>query len=174
MKYIFLIAVLCFAIPVRAQKSRDPAYQIGAKNRGLIVTYRKKKHRFDVGEHIDAAKITETELLFLTEKDGFRYLLIDVSGGSRAKPNDRQCGAGVESNLLLLKLDAGWKMHDVKSVRYQSCWSGIELDEPFKITKNSLHFSFDNIRDKLSVSVFYDADEPEKGFQIIETVDKDQ
>jgi hypothetical protein len=169
MKNIFFIAVLCFGFSVSAQKSSDPAYKIRAKSRGVSLTFQGKTHSLDVGEHIDAARITGTELLFASEKDGFRYLLIDVSGWSREKQNDRQCGAGTESNLIWIKLDAVWKIRDVKSVRYQSCWSGIDLDEPFKITRDALSFSFDNVRDKLRVRVFYEAKDPEKGFQIRET-----
>lgn len=77
--------------------------------------------------------------------------------------------AGVESNLIRLKLDPEGKIPDVKAVRYQSCRSDIELNEPFKITKNSLNIEFDNFRDDVKSKLSYNADEPEKGFQIEET-----
>lgn len=171
MKTLILTILLCLAAgSAAAQKSSDPAYRIRANGKGVLtVSFRGKAHRLAVGDRIDAARVTATELLFAREKAGFRYLVIDVTGWSREKQNDRQCGAGTESNLLWLKLDPQWKIADLKSVRYESCWSGIDLNDPFEITKNTLRFEFDNLRDRLSVKVAYRADEPEKGFEIVES-----
>lgn len=170
MKIAIFMIVLCFAAnSAFGQKSNDPAYKIRARGGGVSVTFQGKAHWLNVSAQTAAAKVTETELLFASEKGGFRFLVIDVSGWSREKQNDRQCGAGTESNLIWLKLDRAWKILDVRSVRYQSCWSGVDLNDPFKITKNSLEIEFDNIRDKLNIKLFYNAGEPEKGFQIEET-----
>ncbi len=170
MKTAIFIIVLCFAAnSAFAQKSNDPSYKIRARNGGVSVTFKGKAHWLNVSGQIDAAKVTETELMFANQKDGFRYLVIDISGWSREKQNDRQCGAGVESNLIWLKLDSAWKILDVKAVRYQSCRSGIDLNDSFKSTKNSLNIEFDNFRDDVKTKLSYNADEPEKGFQIEET-----
>lgn len=169
-KTAILVIVLCVTTSFAfGQKSSDPAYKIRARRGGVTVTFKGKAHRLNVSAQTDAAKVTETELLFAGEKQNFRYLVIDVSGWSREKQNDRQCGAGVESNLIWLKLDAAWKILDAKSVRYQSCWSGIELNDSFKQTKTTLFVEFDNFRDRLNTKLNYNADEPEKGFQIVET-----
>jgi hypothetical protein len=169
MKTVILIIVLCFGVcSALGQKSSDPAYKIRAQKGGVTVTFQKKAHWLKLVEQIDAAKITDTELLFASQKDGFRFLVIDVSGWSREKQNDRQCGAGVESNLIWVKLDSAWKILDAKSVNYESCWSGAELNEPRKLTKKSLNAEFDDFGTGLNVKLAYNADEPEKGFQITE------
>jgi hypothetical protein len=170
MKTAIFIIILCFAASLTfGQKSNNPAYKIRAQRGGISVTFQGKTHWLNVGAEIDAAKITETELMFAAQKDGFRYLVIDVSGQSRAKENDRQCGAGVEANLLWIKLNAAWKVAAVKSVRYESCWSSISLNDQFKNSGNLLNIDFDNFRDDVNVKVTYNSDQPEKGFQIEET-----
>lgn len=170
MKTAIFIIVLCFAANTAfGQKSNNPAYKIRAQRGGVSVTFQGKAHWLNVGAEIDAAKVTETELMFAAQKDGFRYLVIDISGQSKAKGDDRECGAGVEANLLWIKLDAAWKISKIKSVRYESCWSSISLNDAFKITKNSLNVEFDNLRDDLNVKLTYNSDQPEKGFQIEET-----
>lgn len=171
---IFVIALFITTGGAFGQKSADPAYKIRVAKGGVTVAFQGKAHRLLVGAHIDAAKVKSAEVLFAGEKDGVRYLVIDVSGDSRDGNYDRQCGAGIESNLLWLKLDAAWNILDVKSVRYQSCWSGTDLNEPFKFTKKTLDVEFDNIRDNLNIKLTYNAEEPEKGFQIRETALKDQ
>jgi len=170
MKTAIFIIILCFAVnSAFGQKSNNPAYKIRAKRGGVSVTFQGKTHWLNVGAKIDAAKITETELMFANRKDGFRYLVIDVSGQSKETQDDRQCGAGMEANLLWIKLDSAWKISAVKSVRYESCWSSIDLDEPFKVTKNLLNIAFVNFRNDVKVKLTYNSDQPEKGFQIEET-----
>jgi hypothetical protein len=170
MKSAIFMIVLCFAAnPVFGQESMNPAYKIRAQKGGVTVTFQGRRHRLNVGQQIDAAKVTSSEVIFANQKDGFRYLVINVSGDSRDSDFDRQCGAGIESNLIWLKLDSAWMILDIKSARYQSCWSGIDLDEPFKITKNTLTIVFDNFRDDVNTKLSYNSDEPEKGFQIVET-----
>lgn len=165
---IFII-LFCAAASVFGQKSDTAAYKIRARNGDLTIKFQKRSYRFNVRTQIDAARITETEIMFTTEKAGFRYLVINVSGWSREKQNDRQCGAGIESNLLWLKLDPAWKIREIKSIRYQSCWSAVDLNDSFKTTKTSLALDFDNIRDKLNIKLAYNTLEPDKGFQIEET-----
>jgi len=176
MKIAILTIVLCFAASLAfGQKSQiNPAYKIRASKGGVTVTYQGKAHRLNVGEHIDAARVRNTEVLFANQKDGFRYLVIGVSGDSRDSDYDRQCGAGIESNFIWLKLDAAWKIVDTKSVRYESCWSGIDPDGPFKVTKTMMTMAFTNSRDDVRTKLTYNADEPEKGFQLEETKIEDQ
>jgi len=170
MKIAILFIILCFAASLSfGQKSNNPAYKIRAQRGGVSVTFQGKAHWLNVGAEIDAAKITETELMFAAQKDGSRYLVIDVSGQSKAKEDARQCGAGVEANLLWIKLDAAWKVSAIKSVRYESCWSSISLNDSFKISGKSLKLEFDNFRDDVNVKVTYNSDQPENGFQIEET-----
>ncbi len=166
---ILSIILGCAASFCFGQKSVNPTYKIRAQRGAVTVSFKGKAHWLNLGPHIDAEKITDIELMFAVEREDFRYLVIDVTGWSRKEQNDRQCGAGVESNLIWVKLDREWKMTDAKSVRYQSCWSGADLNDPFVVTKNSLSVDYDDIRPRLNVKLFYNADEPEKGFQIVET-----
>ncbi|HEY0458575.1 MAG TPA: hypothetical protein VGC97_05435 [Pyrinomonadaceae bacterium] len=168
MKTTIFIIILLFAVNLTfAQKSKVADYKIRAAKRAVTITFKGKARWLDVRKQIDAARITDTELMFANEKAGFRYLVIDITGDSRDSDFDRQCGAGTESNLIWLKLDAAWKILDVKSVRYQSCWSGTDLNEPFTRTQNSLNVDFADSRENMSVKLTYNADEPEKGFQTV-------
>jgi hypothetical protein len=112
--------------------------------------------------------VTDAEILFVNRKDDFTYLVIAVSGDSRDESSDRQCGAGIEANLLWIKLDSIWQTADINSVRYESCWSSVSSDEGYKIAGNNLSIEFDNFRDDLNVKMSYNAEQPEKGFQTVE------
>src|SRR5215212_1262020 len=126
MRYLLIVLVLFLSTGfAAAQKS---AYTIRARSERLSVKYQGKAHQLSLGDKIDAAKITDTEILFANRKGAFTYLLIDVSGQSKEKSDDRQCGAGIESNLIWIKLDAAWKIVAAGSERYESCWSGITSD----------------------------------------------
>jgi hypothetical protein len=170
MKTAIIAIILCFAASLAfGQSSTNPAYKIRAAKGGVTVTFQGKAHWLDVKEHIDAAKVKSTGVWFANLKNGFRYLVIEVSGDSRDSDYDRQCGAGMESNFIWLKLSATWKIVDLKSVRPQSCWAGVDMDGPFKVTKTAMTMEFTNSRDDVRTKLTYNADEPEKGFQIEET-----
>lgn len=157
---IFLFSAVAFG-----QNSKKDVYKIRAKGGQLVVTFQGKAHALDASEQIDAAKITGTQILFASRRDDFTYLLVDVSGQSREKQNNRQCGAGTEANLIWIKLDAKWQIADIKSERYESCWSSVSSNEGYKISGKTLTVEFDNFRDERSVKLLYNADEPEKGLQ---------
>ncbi len=171
MKKALIFVVLCFAaVSSFGQNSLRSAYKIRAKGFSLVVTFQGKAHQLATNsEQIDAAKITDTDILFAKRKDGFTYLVVNVSGWSREKQNDRQCGAGIESNLLWIKLDAAWKIAALKSVNYESCWQTIDAGDGYKIDGNSLNIEFDNFRDDVHTKMSYNAEQPEKGFLVEET-----
>jgi hypothetical protein len=164
MRYLIVAFILFLSCNLAfAQKSE---YAIRGKNRTLTVKHKGKAHALRLDDDmIDAAKITETEILFADRKGAFTYLLIDVVGDSKEKPDDRQCGAGTESNLIWIKLNAAWKIAESASERYESCWSGVTSGDGYKINGNLLTVEFDNFRDNVNVKLSYDAGEPEKGFQ---------
>jgi hypothetical protein len=173
MKYLSVAFILFLTANFAFAQKRE--YTIRFKNERLIVRHQGRAHALRLGgEMIDAAKITEAKILFANRKDGFTYLLVDVIGDSKDKSDDRQCGAGTESNLIWIKLDAQWRISDSKSERYESCWSGITSDDGYKINGNLLTIEFDNFRERLNVKLSYDAGEPEKGFQIEQKALKDQ
>lgn len=168
MKYLIVAFVLFLALAtVDSAFAQKSEYAVRVKNRRLIVRHQSKKpHPLALGgEQIDAAKITSAEILLASRHGNFTYLVIDVSGQSREKQNDRQCGAGTESNLIWIKLDAAWRIVESVSERYESCWSGITSGDGYKITGRKLYIEFDNFRAGETVKLSYNADEPEKGFQ---------
>ena len=137
-----------------------------AKGRGsVVVTERGRAHTINVSKQIDAAHIEDASVLFLTRKDGFVYLVLTACGLSRFPPGDRQCGAGVECNLVWLKLDARWRTLDSKSERYESCWAPITSDEGPKVKGRLLTLAYDDLRENLRHEVTYDADSPEQGLK---------
>ena len=164
MKYLIVVCVLFLTVNFAfAQKSE---YKIRSKNERLIVRHKGKAHALRLGgDKIDAAKITDTKILFAARKDGYTYLLVDVTGDSKEKSDDRQCGAGIESNLVWIKLDGTWKIVESASERYESCWSGITSQDGYKINGDLLTIEFDNFREDVNVKLSYNAGEPEKGFQ---------
>ncbi|MBS1795275.1 MAG: hypothetical protein JSS81_15570 [Acidobacteria bacterium] len=167
MKTIFLTVVLLFSVQLAAaQKSNAPGYRISFAKRSVSVTFRQKTHRLDIYKNIDAARIVRAKILFAAQKAGFRYLVLDVSGWSKAKLDDRQCGAGTESNLLWIKLDTAWKIIEVQSERYESCWASIEPDEGYSVKDGILTAEFMNFRDELNTVLTYDPRTPEKGFRL--------
>jgi hypothetical protein len=170
MRTLIIIAVIFWLIVGFAfgQNSEKSEYKISIKNNDLVVKHKGKSHKLNVADKIDAARVTDAELLFLNRKDDFTYLVVAVSGDSRDESNDRQCGAGIESNLLWIKLDSGWQTVDINSVRYESCWSSVSSGDGYKIAGNSLTIEFDNFRDDLNVKMSYNAEQPEKGFQTVE------
>jgi hypothetical protein len=158
---IFVLIITAFNLTF-AQKFE---YRVRAKNRQILISQKNKVHTLNLSDKIDAAKITETEILFVNRQNGFLYLVLDVSGQSKTKQDDRQCGAGIESNLIWIKLDANWKILDANSVRYESCWSSIANDN-FQKQPASMSIEIEDFHNDLDIKLFYNADKPEKGFQI--------
>jgi hypothetical protein len=157
----FLILATCtFAF---AQKSE---YRIRAKGNQIVVRYKSKAHALNLVDKIDAAKITDTEILFANRKDGFLYLVVNISGQSKAKQDDRQCGAGIESNLIWIKFDSTWKILDSNSVRYESCWSSTTSNDGLQLKGNLMFIEIDDFRKDVNIKLSYDSDKPEVGFQI--------
>lgn len=166
MKHLLTVLVLLFAVNFAfAQKSE---YTIRARNERLLIKYKGKAHRLVLRDKIDAAKITDTKILFANRKGGFTYLVVDVSGDSKEESDDRQCGAGTEANLIWIKLDAAWKIADARSARYESCWSPTNSYDGYKIEGNLLTIEINSYRTNIDAKLSYNADEPEKGFRIEE------
>lgn len=168
-----VLLLLCLA-RADAVVSRSAAQQPAAKQginlrtRGrhtVVVREGGRSHVLDVFQHIEAARIEGATQLFMTRKGGFVYLLLQVCGPSKAKPDDHECGAGTECNLIWLKLDEAWRERDAKSVRYESCWQPITSDEGPKVNGRTASLEFDDLRDNTQHELAYDADKPEEGLK---------
>ena len=109
---VVVLLFICIACVAGAQTGAAPqgAVKVRAKGRrSVVVTERGRAHTLDLTEQIDAMRIEKVSTLFLSRAGGFTYLLLDVCGLSKVPPDDRQCGAGVECNVVWLKLDAAWR-----------------------------------------------------------------
>jgi hypothetical protein len=164
---ILIFLSLCLALGSAHDASAQSKVKVRAKGHSsIVVTERGRAHTLNIAKQIDAEHIEDASVLFLTRKDGFVYLLLTVCGLSRFPPGDRQCGAGIECNLVWLKLDEQrWRMLDSKSERYESCWMPITSDEGPKVTGRLLTLAYDDLRENLRHEVTYDADSPEQGLK---------
>jgi hypothetical protein len=163
-----LAASLCVMLASAQGASAQARVKARAKGHGsVVVTERGRAHAINVSKQVDAAHIEDASVLFLTRKGGFVYLVLTVCGLSRFPPGDRQCGAGIECNLVWLKLDGRWRALDSKSERYESCWAPITSDEGPKVNGRLLTLEYDDLRENLRHEVTYDADSPEQGLKSV-------
>ncbi|HVF42729.1 MAG TPA: hypothetical protein VM936_06955 [Pyrinomonadaceae bacterium] len=133
----------------------------------VVVTERGRSHTLKLGELVDAAHIEDASALFLTRKGGFVYLVLTVCGLSRFPPGDRQCGAGIECNLVWLKLDGRWRALESKAERYESCWAPITSEEGPKVRGRLLTLTYEDLRENLRHEVTYDDGQPEQGLKSV-------
>jgi hypothetical protein len=139
---------------------------VRARGQRVVVTERGRAHTLDLSKHVDAARIEEASALLMTSKGGFTYLLLEVCGPSKVPSDDRQCGAGIECNVVWLKLDGVWRVRDAKSERYESCWQPITSDEGPKVVGRRMTLVVENLREEVRREVSYDADSPEAGLTV--------
>lgn len=170
------ISILALALALLVQggaqaQNRSGQSSIKARGRGrkLVLVNQGKSHLLDVSESTDAAKLDDVSVLFETRRTDFTYLLVAACGPSKLKPDDRQCGAGMECNLLWIKLTRGWQIGEMKSVRYESCWSPITSTDGYRISGNTLRMEYSDFRKMINYKLTYDAAQPEKGFQTEES-----
>jgi hypothetical protein len=157
---------LCLALVAARGASAQDKVRVRAKGRrSVVVTERGRAHTVDLSKNIDAVRIEDASAIFITRRDGFVYLLLSVCGLSKLPPDDRQCGAGVECNLVWLKLDERWRALEAKSELYESCWLPVTSDEGLKVTRRFLTLEYDDLRENLHHVVTYDADSPEQGLK---------
>jgi hypothetical protein len=160
---ILISALLCLACVSASAQDKVRARAKGRQS--VVVKERGRAFTVDLSKHIDAARIEDASALFLSRRGGFTYLVLSVCGMSKDTSDDRQCGAGIECNLVWLKLDARRRAADAKSERYESCWMPVTSDEGPKVTGRRLTLEYDDLRENLHHSVTYDADRPEDGLK---------
>lgn len=159
-------ACCCFFFGPAQSASAQVKVKVRAKGHtSVVVTERGRAHTVKLTEQIEAAHIEDASVLFLTRKDGFVYLVLSVCGLSKLPPDDRQCGAGIECNLVWLKLDGRWRALESKSERYESCWQPITSDEGPKVNGKLLTLVYEDLRENLRHEVTYDDDRPEQGLK---------
>ena len=174
---VILCALVLFAsstVSAMAQQtSEKPQIKLRAQGRRLILTSRGVRRTLDVKDKVEAAKLDDVKLLFVSSKESFTYLLVSACGASKPVPDAGHCGAGEECDLLWIKLDTSLRMSDIKSARYESCWQPVTSSESYKINGQTLLVEYDDFSEKKHYKLSYNADQPEGGFQIEESALKD-
>lgn len=170
MKSALCLLILFMSSAAFGQKTTDTS-QVKLRGRGktLIVTSGSVRRTLEVKEQVSAARLDEVKLLFVTRRGSFVYLLADACGPSKAVADAKRCGAADECALLWIKLDAAWKISDIKSARYVSCWQSSGSTDGYKISGRTLRMEYDDFVEKKSYKLSYDAEQPERGFQTTES-----
>ena len=166
------LCVVCAAPPFRSGAGRAAQGRTSVRAKGrrsVTLTERGRSHTLDLTGHIDAMKIEDVSVLLLTERGEFAYVVLDVCGLSKMPPDDRQCGAGVECNVVWLKLDRARRVREGQNARYESCWAPVTSDEGPKVSGRRLTLALEDFRDEVRREVTYDADSPEAGLKITQT-----
>lgn len=163
---LLFCASLCASFACAPRAAAQERVTARPKGRGsVVVRERGRAHTLDLSRQADAARLQDVTVHFLTRKGGLVYLLLSACGMSKPKPDDRQCGAGTECNLVWLRLDARWRVLDSQSERYESCWLPITSDAGPSVTRKFLRLEYDDLRENLRHTVTYDADRPERGLR---------
>jgi hypothetical protein len=166
---LLILCALCAAWPGRAAAQKGAArdgIRVRARGKSLVLSGRGRSHVLRVADKINAARIKGVTVVFVSRAGGFVYLLLDVCGLSKAEPDGRQCGAGVECDLLWLKLDGGRRVVASDSAHYESCWLPITSDDGYEVTGRTLRMQFSDLREQLEYRLTYDADRPGQGLRI--------
>ena len=166
-----LSAALCvLSAALAAGAAQQAPLKVRPKGRrSVVVTERGRPHALDLTEQIDAMRIESAKPLFVSRAGALTYLLLDVCGLSKVPPDDRQCGAGVECNVVWLKLDAAWRVRGAQNQRYESCWAPVTLEDEMKVEGRRLTFAVEDFRDDVRREVTYDADNPDAGLAVRQT-----
>lgn len=146
------------------------AEKVTARAKGrqsVTVRERGRSRTLDLTKHVDAARIEDVSVVFLTRRGESAYLVLDVCGLSKVPPDDRQCGAGIECNVVWLRLDRAWRIAAGRNVRYESCWSSVSSEGP-KVAGRLLTLALEDFRDDVRREVSYDAERPEAGLTVRE------
>jgi hypothetical protein len=171
LKIILFVSILFAPSAAFAQKATGKSQiKLRGKGQSLVLTSGTARRTLDVKEQISAARLDEVKLLLVTGKGSFTYLLVDACGPSKAVPDARRCGAADECGLLWIKLDDAWKISDIKSARYESCWqSSSSSSDGYKISGQKLRMEYDDYSARKHYKLSYDAEQPEQGFTIEES-----
>ena len=169
---VALLCALCLACAAQAGAGAAPQGTVKVRAKGrraVVVTERGRARTLDLTRQIDAMRIEEVSAPFLSRAGGFTYLVLDVCGLSKVPPDDRQCGAGIECNVVWLKLDAAWRVRGAQNQRYESCWVPVTSGEGPKVEGRRLTLTVEDFRDEVRREITYDADHPEAGLTVKQT-----
>lgn len=170
LKVLLFVSVLLTQSVAFAQNSAKGAQiKLRGRGRSILLTSGTVRRSLNVREQVLAARLDEVKLLFASREGSFTYLLVDACGPSKAVPDARQCGAADECGLLWIKLDSAWKISDIRSASYESCWKSSSSSDGYKISGRRLSMEYDDFHAGKHYKLSYDADEPARGFSMEES-----
>ena len=166
---VLWVMLHCIAA-IGQQKSVPLGTQLRLRWHGKSVVVIKGSERFEysLDDELNSYELDSVKLLSAKESNGFIYLLLEANGPSRGRSAmSGYCGAGFESDLVWLKLNARWDMVDSSSFLQGSCLQSVDGDKPAKWNGSVYHFEVINRHEATWYSVTYSFREPEKGLQIV-------
>ena len=131
----------------------------------LILTVDRIRYSYTLSDTRVGVDMDEAKLLDIQHKSGLTYVLLDINGPSNRAGGSHQCGAGIESSLVWLRLKR-WQLLEVRAVRYGSCWFSLESDVPLKRSGTLYTISFMDFGAIKAKTVTYDRARPELGFAL--------
>lgn len=120
----------------------------------------------DLKRFSGAALITTGNLLSVKVQGQITYVVVEVSGPTRASGGSGYCGAGEEANLIWLKL-RGPEVLDVSSVRHYSCAFSIETLNRPQDMKEQWRVEYESFSEKRKFVWTYDERTPERGVSVV-------
>jgi hypothetical protein len=147
----------------RGASASRPRLRVSRDGRSISFVERGRAHALALGDKVGAARVEGAKLLFVTRRGEFTYLLIDVCGASKRRPDDRQCGAGRECDVVWVRLDGRRKVSEARPERYESCWLPVTSEDGPRINGRRMVLSLENLREWVRKEVGYDAGRPEEG-----------
>ena len=120
--------------------------------------------KLDLKPFSAASLITKADILFASQKDRVSYVVIFLSGPTRENGSSGYCGAGMEENLVWMKLSANWIL-EVRGVLVSSCAVTIEGESP-RVNNDGIKLKFSSYPEGKQFNLIFDSKAPEQGFQI--------
>ncbi len=123
------------------------------------------KIKVPIGPFIDAYSIQTSSIVYQNQKGIFLYLILAVEGPSRSPEGAmHECGAGTESDLIWLRLDAqdAYKLRGANALLYSSCFRTIEGE--YKIEKQKLLIEYQSYSTQRKETWEFQFQSPENGF----------
>lgn len=108
-----------------------------------------------------------TTLLSIRKDEAF-YLIAEFVSGAAIRGSNRMCGGDRPETLLLIQTDKNLNVKNIQTEIFASCiynGAGRYVQGKMTTTKNKVSVSFDEGRKKYTL--FFDANEAEKGLQLI-------
>lgn len=168
-----LAAALAYGDATAAPAAAALQVEIDSRQQDLLLVDGARRKPLKLARITDVDGVVERRALLADSGHGpaeLRYLLIEVDTASRSDRTQGHCGAGIETDLVWLALDAALQVRKHDAYRIASCLQSIEAGERVVAADGSLRVSLlrpgrDGEPDR-EVTVRYDAADPSQGLQV--------